>query len=266
MSKRRKPHHEEHIDEGWLIPYADLLTLLLALFIILFASSEVDSKKYDQIMRSLNSAFSGGTSLFEKTTIVPITKEPTDEINKKTEDYKNQNQVLTREQQAQFEKEMADLQELKQKLDQYIQDNGLTTQLETRLTNDLLMITIRDNALFASGSAEVKPDARLLAQAISNMLTQYPNYQIEVAGHTDNIPINTREFETNWDLSSKRASNFMKILLQNQQINPARFSTIGYGEFHPIDDNNTAEGRAKNRRVEVSILRTAKNGTSISAQ
>ena len=126
--------------------------------------------------------------------------EPTDQINKKTEDFKTQQETpQTKEQKAQMDKEIADLKELKQKLDQYIQDNGLTTQLETKLTNDLLMITIRDNALFGSGSAEVKPDSRKLAQAISTMLTQYPNYQVEVAGHTDNLPINTREFETNWD-------------------------------------------------------------------
>jgi chemotaxis protein MotB len=267
VSRKRKQHHDDHMDEGWLIPYSDLLTLLLALFIILFASSEMDSKKYDQVMRSLNSAFNGGSSLFQQTNVVPITKDPTDQINKKTEDFKNQQQTTqqTKEQQAQMEKEIADLKELKQKLDRYIQDNGLTTQLETRLTNDLLMITIRDNALFASGSAEVKPDARKLAQAISNMLTQYPNYQIEVAGHTDDIPINTREFETNWDLSSKRAINFMKILLPNDNIGKSRFSAIGYGEYHPINDNKTAEGRAKNRRVEVSILRNAKNGTTVSA-
>lgn len=268
MSKRRKQHHEDHMDEGWLIPYADLLTLLLALFIILFASSEVDSKKYDQIMRSLNSAFNGGTNIFEATSVVPITKDPTDQVNKKAEDFKTEQPTLqqSKEQQAQMEKEMADLKELKQKLDQFIQDNGLTTQLETRLTNELLMITIRDNALYASGSAEVKPDARKLAQSISNMLTQYPNYQVEVAGHTDDIPINTKEFETNWDLSSKRALNFMKILLQNDKIGQSRFSAIGYGEYHPIDDNRTADGRAKNRRVEVSILRNAKTGTVVSAQ
>ncbi|MDF2814739.1 MAG: motB [Paenibacillus sp.] len=267
MSKRRKQHHEEHMDETWLIPYADLLTLLLALFIILFASSEVDSKKYDNIMRSLNSAFSGGTNLFQQTSVVPITTDPTDQINKKTEEFKNPSQTSqeSKELLAQMEKEMVDLQELKQKLDKYIQDNGLNTQLETRLTNDLLMITIRDNALYASGSAEVKPEARKLAQNIASMLTQYPGYQVEVAGHTDDIPINTREFETNWDLSSKRALNFMKILLPADSAGAARFSAIGKGEHHPIDTNQTADGRAKNRRVEVSILRNMKSGSTIPA-
>jgi chemotaxis protein MotB len=97
------------------------------------------------------------------------------------------------------------------------------------------------------------------------MLTQYPGYQVEVAGHTDNIPINTREFETNWDLSSKRALNFMNLLLPADSAGAARFSAIAKGEHHPIDTNQTADGRAKNRRVEVSILRNLKSGSTIPA-
>ncbi|MDF2716128.1 MAG: motB, partial [Paenibacillus sp.] len=143
------------------------------------------------------------------------------------------------------------------------QDNKLSAQLETKLTNDMLMITIRDNALFASGSATVKPEAQKLAVTISDMLTQYQQYQIEVAGHTDNVPIRNAEFETNWDLSAKRALNFMKILLQNDNITADRFRAIGYGEYRPIDSNDSADGRSKNRRVEVSIIRTIKDGTII---
>jgi chemotaxis protein MotB len=249
------------LDESWLIPYADLLTLLLALFIILFASSEMDSKKYDSIMRSLNSAFTGGSSFFEQPEVVPVPGEPA--TKKKDADTTSEQADLKGAQQQQIQKETAELQELKQKLDQYIQDNKLSAQLETKLTNDMLMITIRDNALFASGSATVKPDAQKLAVTISDMLTQYQQYQIEVAGHTDNVPIRNAEFETNWDLSAKRALNFMKILLQNDKITADRFRAIGYGEYRPIDSNDSADGRSKNRRVEVSILRTIKEDTTI---
>jgi chemotaxis protein MotB len=261
VNKKHKQHHDDHMDETWLIPYADLLTLLLALFIILFASSEMDSKKYDSIMRSLNSAFTGGTSFFEQPEVVPIIGEPASK--KKDEDAKSEQADLKSAEQTLIQKETAELQELKQKIDQYIQDNKLSTQLETKLTNDLLMITIRDNALYASGSAIVKPDAQKLAVTIADMLTQYPQYQIEVAGHTDNVPIRNAEFETNWDLSAKRALNFMKILLQNDKITADRFRAIGYGEYRPIETNDTADGRSKNRRVEVTILRTIKEPTTI---
>lgn len=254
MSRRRKPHFEDEMDETWLIPYADMLTLLLALFVILFASSQVDSKKYEQIMRSLNTAFNGGVSFFEQSSIVPVVVDPATETKKKNEDATSEQS--DRENAAR--KEMAELQELQEKLDQYIRDNQLSTQLETKLTSDMLKITIRDNALFASGSATVKPEARKLAVAIADMLTQYPQYEIEVAGHTDNVPIRNAEFETNWDLSAKRALNFMKILLDSEKLGADRFRAIGYGEYRPIDSNDTAEGRAKNRRVEVSIMRTVK--------
>lgn len=252
MSKKRgKHHHEEHLDETWLIPYADLLTLLLALFIILFASSQIDSKKYEQIMRALNTAFTGGTAMFETSSIVPIQKNPSDNSTKKTE---------ATAQAAQMKKETEDMEKLKKELDQYIQDNKLTTQLETSINSDMLKITIRDQAIFNSGSAQVKPEAQKLAVAVSSMLSGYPGYNIEVSGYTDNVPIHTAEFDSNWDLSSRRSLNFMKYLLQGSGVDPSRYRSTGYGEYKPIDTNATAEGRARNRRVEVSILRNIKEG------
>jgi chemotaxis protein MotB len=257
VKKKRHEPHEEHVDESWLIPYADLLTLLLALFIILFAMSKMDAKKYDQVMHSLNSAFSGGAGMFEMSNIVPMEIAPSDNQKKedetKTEDSKtqSQNQALH---EAQVQNQ--DLIELQKKLETFIQENGLTTQLETKLINGMLKITIRDYALFQSGSADIKPDAQKLAYNISQMLDKYVNYDVEVAGHSDNRPINTREFETNWDLSVKRSLNFMKILLMNNtKIDPSHFRSIGYGEYQPIDTNDTEEGRSKNRRVEVNIVR-----------
>jgi len=266
VSKAKKHDHDEHLDESWLIPYADLLTLLLALFIILFASSQIDAKKYDTVMKSLNAAFTGGADPFETSTLVPIN----DEANMTTQASSKPDGTAreagsgaaaasptpdSAEQRRQ--KEEADLNRLKINLDRFIADNGLSGQLTTNLSSEKLMITISDRALFASGSATVKQDAQALAQAMANMLGEYPGYRVEVAGHTDNQPIRNAEFDTNWDLSAKRAVNFMKILLGNGNIDPAMLYSVGYGEYHPLADNGTAEGRALNRRVEVSILRHA---------
>ncbi len=250
--KRRKQHdHEEHIDETWLIPYADLLTLLLALFIVLFASSQVDQKKFDEIASSLSSAFNGGESFFEPSAIIPLDDEMPNQRENKRHD-----QASDTEQLEKFQQETIDLENLKQELDQYIASNELSTELETGLDNEQLKIIIRDNALYTSGSAEVKPEAQNLAVAISDMLSDYPEYEIVVAGHTDDVPINTAEFPSNWELSAKRALNFMKILLQNEELGPDRISSVAYGEQRPIATNRTTEGRAANRRVEVSIIRT----------
>jgi chemotaxis protein MotB len=248
MKNKRHEHHEEHIDETWLIPYADLLTLLLALFIILFASSQIDSKKYESIMKGLNSGFNGGTGMFEVSNVVPLSVSPNID-KKKADEQKTQENTTQQDQQ---------LKALQEKLEGYIKENGLSTQLETKLNEDMLKITIRDNALFQSGSADIKADSQLLAQSISEMLSGYKEYNVEVAGFTDNRPINTREFQSNWDLSAKRSLNFMKFLILNDQIDPSRYRSIGYGEYQPIDTNDTVDGRAKNRRVEVNILRQLK--------
>ncbi|MFD2673440.1 flagellar motor protein MotB [Marinicrinis sediminis] len=278
--KKRKEHHEEHIDETWLIPYADLLTLLLALFIVLFASSQIDQKKFDELKRSMNSAFNGGASFFDSTSAVQISdlgvdsdpgdseaeyEEPPGQAGQNNNnnpdtaqapDSAEQERIKEEEaRKALMEKEQQELETLKKQLDQYIAQNGLTSQLGTKLNQSSLMITIRDNAVFPSGSASVKSEAEKVAKAIGQMLEGYPEYKVLVAGHTDNVPISTEEFPSNWDLSSKRALNFMKIILGNTSLDPKNFSPIGYGEYHPIADNSTNAGRQQNRRVEVSILR-----------
>lgn len=248
MSKlRRQNSEEERADETWLIPYADLLTLLLALFIVLFSSSSLDAEKLQQMSDAFSIALSSGSGVLENTSVIRIG----DDLVKKRE----LGSKTERQQAEMIRKEQQDLEQLKRKLDQYIQDHGLTAQLSTLLNHSELKITIRDHALFDSGSATVKPDARELAVAIAGMLEQHPSYEIVVSGHTDNVPIHNREFQSNWDLSSKRSLNFMRYLLDNPTLEPGHFSAVGYGEYRPIIDNKTEQNRAINRRVEVSILR-----------
>lgn len=251
MSKRQRRHdaHEEHPDESWLLPYSDLMTLLLALFIVLYAVSSVNVSKLESLSQAFRVAFSDGLSIFEASTIVETgdIQSPTDMTKRMSPAGKSKSQLQQEEQQ--------NLEELKRQLDQYIKQNGLDTQLETQLNQTELLITIRDTALFDSGSAAIKPEARQLAQAIGTMIKPYNDYNVLVTGHTDNQPINTAEFPSNWDLSFKRAINFMKILLDASGFAPKQFSATAYGEYHPVDTNETAAGRAKNRRVEIAILR-----------
>lgn len=258
MSKKRHrtEHHEEHADETWLIPYADLLTLLLALFIVLYAMSSVDNKKFEDMSKAFNIAFSTGVGVLDNTTVVE-TGQQMDDANKdkKRSDDEDQKKKEEKERQALMQQEQEDLEKLKKQIDQYIQSNGLTTQLDTKLNQSQLMLTISDNALFPSGSATLKPDSRSLAGAVANMLKQYPEYEIIVAGHTDDQPISNREFSNNWELSFQRAYNFMEILLNNSKHDPKLISPIGHGEYRPVDTNDTVIGRSKNRRVEVSIIR-----------
>jgi chemotaxis protein MotB len=250
VNRRRHEPHEEHPDESWLLPYSDLMTLLLALFIVLFAASSVNTSKFEEMSRAFKTAFSSGIGILDNGGITPD-----DQLRRRTNEDLLRRADSKETRQALEQEEQQNLEDLKQQIDKYIQKNGLSTQLVTQLNQSELLITIRDNALFPSGSASIKPNSQKLASAIGQMLQPYPDYEILVTGHTDNQPINTAEFPSNWELSSKRAINFMKILLTNPAFNPKRFSAIGYGEFRPLESNATDAGRAKNRRVEVSILR-----------
>lgn len=269
--KHRHEEHEEHVDESWLIPYADLLTLLLALFIVLYSMNSVDVKKFEEMSKAFSVALSTGSGVLTESSIVESGEDDgkkQDEaggIIDSKDDSKEQTQSQTAEEKARkaiMEQEQKDLEDLKKKVDAYIKKNGLTTDLETKLNLSQLMITISDNALFAPAQASVKPESKALAVAIGKMLQQYPDYQVIVSGHTDTTPISTVFFKSNWDLSSMRAIRFMDILLENKQLKPERFSAIGYGEYRPVADNKTAAGKSKNRRVEVSIMHSYSDETN----
>ncbi|MBY0087147.1 flagellar motor protein MotB [Brevibacillus sp. M2.1A] len=257
MAKRpkRHAHHEEHMDESWLIPYADLLTLLLALFIVLFASSEMDAKKFDQMVRSFSVAINGGTGVMNYPSPVPLDPQLQQQtLHKGAQEAEKQKTEEEKRLEEAVRKETEDLKKLQTKLDGYIQQNKLQDKLQTKLTEEGLLITILDNALFDSGKADLKPEARKLASEMAAMLVPHPK-KVTVTGHTDNVPIRRAEFPSNWDLSAKRSVNFLKVLLENKNLDPTKFSATGLGEYHPVAPNTTAEGRAKNRRVEVAILR-----------
>jgi len=236
------------VDESWLIPYADILTLLLALFIVLFAASELDSKKYAEISNSFNSALQGGTGVLEHETPVDHIDD-TSQIPKLGEVDKHEEiKEMTPEQDK---KELGELQEM---IEGYIKEKGLSSKLQTDLTSQGLLLTITEGVLFTPGNAEVTGVSRQTARDISHILVTDPPREIKIEGHTDNRPIHTSKYPSNWELSSSRAINFMKVLLENKKLDPQKFSATGYGEFHPVSTNDTVEGRAKNRRVEVLIL------------
>ena len=238
MKRKKKHDHEEHIPEGWLIPYADLLTLLLALFIVLFASSNVDQTKLEKMSQSFNQVFSGGTSVFQASTA-------------SNSDISRTNKTDTTANPRTYE--LAKLDELKEEVNQYIQKNGLEDEIEATINSSGLVLTIQDRALFSMGEATLDADARAVARSISGILEQAGNREIVVSGHTDNIPINTARFPSNWELSSARATAFMRGLLTNDALNPGQFTLASYGEYKPIATNDTEAGRSKNRRVEVLI-------------
>ena len=256
--KRRHDDHEEHVDESWLIPYADLMTLLLALFIVLYSMNAVDSKKFEDLSNAFSLALSSGQGVLDMPSVIEKGPDADQEKGGSTEDKDSmaeQKEQLTEEEvQELLDQSQVELSELKEELDEYIASNGLSTSLETALNMSQLVITIRDNALFDSAEATVNSDGQKLAISIAKMLDDYPDFNIIVAGHTDTTPIRNSEFSSNWDLSVMRAVRFMDIMLTNNTLDPIRFSAVGYGQYHPVAENDTAENKAKNRRVELSIV------------
>ncbi|MEJ8307300.1 flagellar motor protein MotB [Saccharibacillus sacchari] len=271
MAKKARPeHHEEHADESWLLPYSDLMTLLLALFIVLYAMSSANVSKFEAMAEAFDSVFNGGKGIMEHTS---TTDESNTQDGSKSDAEKSVEQMAAEAKDTKKDtanetlaklkkKEQEDLTKLKKQLDSYIEKNGLSNQLETNLNQSQLQITISDKALFASGEATVKPSSRTLGASIANILKNFPGYNIQVIGHTDNVPIFNNNFKSNWDLSSGRANNFLQVLLQNKNLDPRRFTAIAAGEYQPIASNATASGRAQNRRVEVSIIRNYQDSTN----
>jgi len=251
LAKKHKKHkHEEEVSEAWLLPYSDVLTLLLALFIVLFATSSVDQQKLEQMSQAFNEVLNGGTGIFEQPSPVEMPDVPND--SGKGED--GESTAYMEDQQA--------LVEIQESVDEYIAVNALEKQFVTKLTDEGLLVTIRDSILFDIGEAEVKGEYRQIAEDITDLLVFDPPRNVVITGHTDNIPISSNEYSSNWELSVMRSVNFLKILAGKNTIDPLYFSAKGYGEFKPVAANDTPANRAKNRRVEVLIQpRVLEDGT-----
>ncbi|WP_240033986.1 flagellar motor protein MotB [Planococcus salinus] len=232
------------MDESWLIPYADILTLLLALFIVLFASSKIDAQKFEQISQSFDGALNGGSGVLEHEASVEqygdIVQFPSPAEVEEAEE-------MT------LEEDYEALGQLEEKITGFIEEKGLSSKIQTEMTGKGLVLKITEGVLYASGSADITEGSRAVAKEISNLLVTDPPRKVFIEGHTDNVPATSAEFPSNWELSSARAINFMKILLENDELDPKKFSATGYAEYHPVAPNDTAQGKAKNRRVEVLI-------------
>lgn len=241
MRKNKKKHDDHHVDESWLLPYSDLLTLLVALFIVLFAMSEIDTQKFKEMASVFRTEFSSGSpGIMEQ----PIPVEDDSKEKEENEEEKPDEGTT----------EVLNLQELQEKINNYIHENNLTESLATQLSEEGLMISIMNDVTFEPGSADVNKDGKVIAKEISQLLITDPPHQVVISGHTDDVPMNNAKFGSNWELSVMRAVNFMTLILDNNQLDPDKFSAKGYGEYKPIVPNNSTENRSKNRRVEVLIL------------
>jgi chemotaxis protein MotB len=250
LHKKFEEEHEEHIDESWLIPYADILTLLLALFIVLFASSEIDKTKFRSIMEAFQSELTG-TKI--ESTYSGLSVNQKGELDK---------EIVTEPAPAQVsapptnEAEDAELDNLKAQLEKYIVANNLEAVVTLQDTRRGVEIALKDVLLFDSGKAVLKESSFTTLNAIVKLVNTLPN-PISIEGHTDNVPIGNAAYSSNWELSSARAVSVLHYFA-SQSIAENRMQFTGHGEFQPMYPNDTAENRQANRRVNIVILRESK--------
>jgi chemotaxis protein MotB len=273
MSGRRgrRGHAAEHEnEERWLLTYADMITLLMALFMVLFSISSVNISKYQTLQQSLKAAFSGsiltgGKAILqsgsestsahtpataEVPSIVPLTPDIPKPVDTSAQQISKAMlaQAAAQQEQAGFEK-------LKRELDAYAKAHGFSTQVQTIIERQGLVVRVlTDKLLFDSGSATLQPAGDPLLNEVTQLLNVDHKHPITVEGNTDNQPIYSPQFADNWELSAIRATTVLTYLIAHG-VAEQRLSATGYADLHPVASNATAAGRAKNRRVDIVLDR-----------
>jgi len=266
MSARRHKkggHHEEEHEneERWLVSFADMMTLLFCLFMVLFAISSVNTSKFEALQKALQNAFSGkilsgGEAVMEtgndKQPNKPGTEPPLEAI---TPLQALATSSIHTQQSKAAEKENQDFKKLKERIDALVEKEGLTGKVETTIRKRGLVVELlTDNVFFDSGQAVLKPGALSLLDRLGDVLRAEQTHPIVVEGHTDSQPISTSQYPSNWELSGARASSVIRTFASDG-VPSGRLSGSLYGAEDPTASNATAEGRSRNRRVDVILTR-----------
>lgn len=249
--RKRKGHEEEHENsERWLVTYADMLTVLMALFIVMFALSVVDKAKFEKFKEGLNGDLGNGASLLEGG---PGLQQAGDTPIDLESAITALNEKQSRQQAAAQEKD--DLERARQTILQALVAKHMEDKVRFKLDERGLVVTVvTDDLLFALGSATLRPQGNAVLDAIAPALKVLPN-QVTVEGHTDDLPISGR-FASNWELSTERATSVLRYLLDTHSVQAQRLSAAGYADQRPLTPNISGAARSANRRVEVIVRAT----------
>jgi chemotaxis protein MotB len=224
--------------ERWLLTYADLITLLMIFFVVMYSLARLDAAKFKSLSNSLRIAFGGGRNLFgeyEGSGMVPLPIASPEELAVAKED-----------------------------TDDYVTQHGLQNEVSTTVEDRGLVITMQEKLLFEPGKSDISPIARPTLAALARLLSALPNF-VRVEGHTDAVPAGAAA-SSNWQLSTQRSANIAQFLVEQNGLDPRRVSAIGYADTRPVADNRTLAGRAKNRRVEIVLLNRRYESTERNAR
>jgi chemotaxis protein MotB len=240
VGSRPKVSHER-----WLVSYADFITLLFAFFVVLYAFAKADQKKQIQVSAAIDSAF-------QSLSIAPAReKNRLNQSGLQSAAFAAPASLATGVVSAR--KVQADLEQIRHDLLHRLATQIAHHTVSVELSRDGLVISLREAGFFDSGTALPRPETEATLKQIAESLVDTP-YNVRVEGHTDNIPIHNSEFDSNWELSSARATRIARLLLQLHTISPEQLSAAGYAEYHPVASNDTVEGRAENRRVDLVVM------------
>lgn len=232
MPKKKHPAEENH--ERWLVSYADFVTLLFAFFVVMFAHSNMDKSKLQQFAEQFQNQM-------ERLPPVPPPKSAASKTAEKA--------ALPTHEDLTMAEMKGSIEQIEKDLLPEIQQGKIELSLQARG----LIMSLRESAFFDPGRAELHPDSLKIMTKVAEALTRIPG-QIRLEGHTDNAPIRTDLYPSNWQLSSARAISVLRLLSARYKIDSDRLAAAGFGEFRPLVANDTPENRAKNRRVDVVIL------------
>ena len=265
--RRRRGAREQESEERWLLTYADMITLLMALFMVLFSITSVNKSKLEILSKTLQEAFSGkvlpggeairSTGADAKAVSTPTASPPIPAITTLVGQ-----QAAPATSAAALAKEQENFRRLKEQIDAYAREKGIQDKLQTVIAQRGLVIRLlTDRVLFDSGAGELMPAATPVLTKVGEILRKEGAHQIMVEGHTDTVPISGSLFPTNWELSTARASRVVRFLI-GSGVTQRRLSAAGYAALHPLATNQTATGRSRNRRVEIVLLRSGQGTAS----
>lgn len=258
---RKKQEDAPKGSPAWMNTFSDLMNLLLCFFVLLFSMSTVDAEKWDKVIASLQSTFSilpaGGASIGEGMMISAgvsqlemLDNYYKEQANSKSEEESSEEAELTEEYEQQA---LEESEQIAEQIEEAIKQYGIQDQVEVNFNAQYVVLNMNGALLFDSGKSELRSEAYALIDKIGKIIEVYSNNIIDVEGHTDNVPIHSSKYEDNNVLSMYRALTVADYLREITALEPAHIKSSGRGEYLPIADNSTPEGRARNRRVEIKI-------------
>lgn len=278
MAKQRKPEDPPKGSPAWMATFSDLMNLLLCFFVLLFSMSTVDAQKFQEVIASIQSTISilpsGGATIgdgqmvgagvrqleFMDNYYKEMTNSDSKDENDKEHQVNNTDQDKEDEtvsvEEEYKKKELSESEQMAEEIEEALNQSGIADSVEVDFNEEFVMLNLSGAILFENAQADIRTEAYSLVTKIGKILAKYDSNIIEIEGHTDNVPMHSAKYENNDVLSMYRALNVANFIkdIDGVDFNPAYIKYSGRGEYEPIQDNSTPEGRARNRRVEIKVF------------